>query len=168
MRSERGFTFIELVISVSIFAVITGLMFANLGAGNRSEELRRSADLVASRLREAQTRSLTGYGGPTIAGYGIQGTAGGTLIYSYSDDATGGTLNEYDGGEESVASGFLENVTLVNTIDIAFIKPGGDLYDSGTLTTGYVTTTLTHTLTGLTIDITVNGTSGQVSVSDPY
>ncbi|MEA3249678.1 MAG: prepilin-type N-terminal cleavage/methylation domain-containing protein [Patescibacteria group bacterium] len=60
-RGQRGFTLIEMLISLSIFAVITAMAVANFRAGAQGDELRVSARLVASTVRRAQTQAVAGY-----------------------------------------------------------------------------------------------------------
>lgn len=60
IRSPRGFTIVEMLISLSIFAVITVMAVANFRAGAQGDELRVSARLVASTVRRAQTQAIAG------------------------------------------------------------------------------------------------------------
>lgn len=59
-RPLKGFTLIEMLISLSIFGVITGIVIANFRAGQQGDELRISGQLVASTMRRAQTAALGG------------------------------------------------------------------------------------------------------------
>lgn len=58
--AARGFTLVEMLISLSIFAVITAFATANFNAGRKSDELRYATQLVASSIRRAQTAAATG------------------------------------------------------------------------------------------------------------
>jgi len=60
MSRPRGFTIIEMLISMGIFAVITGLVMANFRVGSQGDELRSSSQLVASAIRRMQTAALAG------------------------------------------------------------------------------------------------------------
>jgi Tfp pilus assembly protein FimT len=51
---------VEMLISLSIFAVITAFATANFNAGRKSDELRYATQLVASSIRRAQTAAATG------------------------------------------------------------------------------------------------------------
>lgn len=57
---SHGFTLVEMLISLAIFAVITAMAVANFRAGEQGDELRVSARLVASTVRRAQTQSVAG------------------------------------------------------------------------------------------------------------
>lgn len=56
----RGFTLVELLVSISIIGVITGMMMANFRGGQQSAEVRLATDILVGQLRSVQTSSLTG------------------------------------------------------------------------------------------------------------
>lgn len=58
-RSE-GFTLVELLVSISVIGVITGLMMANFRGGQQSAEVRLAADILVGQLRAVQTSALSG------------------------------------------------------------------------------------------------------------
>lgn len=60
MKDLRGFTLIEMLVSLSIFSVITGFVIANYRVGQQGDELRISAQLVGSMVRRAQTAAIAG------------------------------------------------------------------------------------------------------------
>jgi prepilin-type N-terminal cleavage/methylation domain-containing protein len=60
MTDQRGFTLIEMLVSLSIFAVITSFVIANYRVGQQGDELRISAQLVGSMVRRAQTAAIAG------------------------------------------------------------------------------------------------------------
>lgn len=55
-----GFTLIELMVSMSIFAVITGFVLVNFRQGSRTDEVRFAAQTAASVIRDAMTRGTAG------------------------------------------------------------------------------------------------------------
>jgi prepilin-type N-terminal cleavage/methylation domain-containing protein len=60
-RNRRtGFTLIELIISIAIFSILTGIMTWNFDRYNQSGNVRRGADQIASDLRSIQTKAMTG------------------------------------------------------------------------------------------------------------
>lgn len=72
-RSSRltfdvGFTMIEMLISLSIFAVVTAFVTANFRAGRQSDEIRLSSQLVATAIRRAQTLAIAGQASPSCVG----------------------------------------------------------------------------------------------------
>lgn len=68
LSSRKGFTMIEMLISLSIFAVVTAFVTANFRAGRQSDELRQSTQLLATAIRRAQTMALTGQTVPYCQG----------------------------------------------------------------------------------------------------
>lgn len=61
-RSSRskGFTLVELLVSISIIGVITGLMMANFRGGQQSAEVRLASDILVGQIRSVQTSALSG------------------------------------------------------------------------------------------------------------
>lgn len=59
---------IEMLISLSIFAVVTAFVTANFRAGRQSDELRLSTQLVATAIRRAQTMAISGQTVPICQG----------------------------------------------------------------------------------------------------
>lgn len=68
MTPRRGFTMIEMLISLSIFAVVTAFVTANFRAGRQSDELRLSTQLLATAIRRAQTMAISGQTVPFCQG----------------------------------------------------------------------------------------------------
>lgn len=69
---RRGFTLVELLVSMSIFAVMSALVMVNFRVGERSDELRLGAQAFSSLIRDAESRAASGAtvclclsGGPT-------------------------------------------------------------------------------------------------------
>jgi len=57
---SKGFTLVELLVSISIIGVITGMMMANFRGGQQSAEVRLASDILVGQIRSVQTSSLTG------------------------------------------------------------------------------------------------------------
>lgn len=75
---RSGFTIIEILTAIGIFAILTTLVVANFRNGGLNDDLRFSAEQLVGNLRRAQNLSTTGqtilYGGQNIVppgGYGI-------------------------------------------------------------------------------------------------
>ncbi len=59
-RKSDGFTLVELLISISIVGVITGMMMANFRGGQHHTEVRLASDILVDQIRSMQTASLSG------------------------------------------------------------------------------------------------------------
>ncbi|MFH1046670.1 MAG: prepilin-type N-terminal cleavage/methylation domain-containing protein [Patescibacteria group bacterium] len=57
----RGFTMVEMLISLSIFGIITAFAISNFRVGQQGDELRLSARTVASLIGRARTQAIAGY-----------------------------------------------------------------------------------------------------------
>jgi prepilin-type N-terminal cleavage/methylation domain-containing protein len=79
-RPARGFTLVELVVSVAIIAIITGITVANYRGFESTTVLKNAAYDVALALRDAQLKSISV----------VRGTSGG-FDYPYGVSVTPGT-----------------------------------------------------------------------------
>jgi prepilin-type N-terminal cleavage/methylation domain-containing protein len=59
--NQSGFTLVEMLISLSIFAVVTAFAMANFKVGQQGDELRLAARTTASLIRRVQTQTMSGY-----------------------------------------------------------------------------------------------------------
>lgn len=60
MKGLKGFTLIEMLVSMAILAVVSGLVIANIRGGSRGDEVRQAAQIVAGEFRKAQTMTIAG------------------------------------------------------------------------------------------------------------
>lgn len=77
-----GFTLIDLIISISIIALITTITFANFRSGQVSGELNLAAQKLANDIRRAQSMAMS------LKKYGGNIPAGGWGVYFNKDDAS--------------------------------------------------------------------------------
>ncbi|PLX21780.1 hypothetical protein C0584_01605 [Candidatus Parcubacteria bacterium] len=59
LKKKSGFSLIELVVSISIIAIISAIMIANYRSGGNSNELSVAAQNLVSEIRKAQAYSLS-------------------------------------------------------------------------------------------------------------
>lgn len=173
MCGGSGFTLLELLITVGIFAIISGVLLANFRRSSRQESLRYAAAGVAA---DIQRLHASAFGG---GGAGVNAIAHGmhmepnepSRYFLFTDLAGRGSPGRYDERDASFGEGsvsFPGNVRLVRieppaTRDLLFGIP------RGTLTVAPATTETTIRITlrdadGDTRRIVVNRISGQVSV----
>lgn len=146
-NDNRGFTLIEMVVSLTIVALIAGAMMANYRDGERTNKLMISANKLAANIRMAQNNTLGAvkYGTSTPeGGWGVHidttnsetsyklfanenYNSGSNLIYD-----PGEALIEYGGKTVTVEEGVrIATTTAGNEVDVTFFPPDPDtiIYD---------------------------------------
>jgi len=128
---KRGFTLIELIVSISVITLVTGIFLANYSSTNRRTDLTMTAQKMVSDIRMAQNYSLG------LARYGISDAASvplggwgvhfnlpleGNKQYIIFADDNGDKI--YNGSEEAIAANGAEIMTLPNNIIIDSISVG--------------------------------------------
>ncbi len=164
---QYGFTLMELLVSLSIFVVITGTIIVNFQVGNYQAELGQSARLVANYIRQAQSRSLAGYtvNGVQADGYGVLVQATGVSFDTYADQDADRT---FDAGELVQTFGLQDDVSFTTDRDVFFSIPTADVYIDGVQASSAIVLTLQHAKNNRSVDVTILPFSGQVSVGDSY
>ena len=158
-HGSRGFTLVELLVAISIFALITTLVIIDFRTGRFNDELRIDAEKLATDVRKVQTLALTGFvpaagGGNTPeGGYGIRLTEDtGTYIlfadYAYGvDDITNMRFQSEVADDQDVELtgspvAFTSNVSVdasttncifpdEDVVDIVFTAPSASVYVCG-------------------------------------
>lgn len=145
MKSARGFTLIEVLLSVAIISLITGMSLPVLASFNDRNDLDLTAQGIVSQLRRAQTyaRAVNG-----DSQWGVYAQNGSAVLFKGSSYAARDT--SYD--EPTTIS---PTVTVTGLSEFLFAK-----LDGTPSTTGSVT--LTNTNTNETRTITINA-KGMVS-----
>lgn len=98
---SRGFTVIELLVTIGIMAVITGTVLGNYPQFSRRLNIERETQIVALSLREAEERAIRTQraGGGFQAPFGVHFDLASPKQYIFFAD-TGGVSDFYDTGEE--------------------------------------------------------------------
>jgi prepilin-type N-terminal cleavage/methylation domain-containing protein len=174
-NTNRGFTMIEMVVSLGIIAVLIGSFVVNYRGGSRNSELALTSQKTVSDLRFVQNSTLgsTRYNGLVPrGGWGIHFSklAGSNTYYTIFADIDGDRNydspaedNPVHGGRrielppDTTISELLFSATPKNSIDVIFLPPDPEtiIWD-GMTTTTVATIRLRHALTTVTKDITVN------------
>lgn len=137
-KSEAGFTLMELIVSISIIVLISGVFLANYHSTNKQSELTMVAQKLVSDIRLAQNYSLGS------KEYSLSVPAGGWGVHfdkvsspgSYKIFADSNGNMEYDAGEADKDKGgqtvnLPAGVTIseidvgvsINSVDITFLPP---------------------------------------------
>lgn len=151
---KNGFTLIELIVSVSIISMVTGVFLANYSSANRRSDLTMTAQKMVADIRLAQNYALglaryglKDSGTVPLGGWGVHvdlldPVYGNNKYIIFADDNGNGV---YDTDENKVEFGsqvtvlptniVIESLTVGTKADITFLPP-----DPITTITGSVTT----------------------------
>ena len=106
-KKESGLTLTEILVTIAIIIILSGLVITNSGAGKSQLALSRSANKLAQDIRRAQEMAMsaekcptgTGCAGQIPPGYGIYLIQGGENYLLYADTNPG---EIYDGGDAGI------------------------------------------------------------------
>jgi len=188
---KKGFTMMELLVSIFILVVLTAIVVANLNRGSKKDDLRRSATEVVSLLRKAQNLALVGSqqalpdlpeGSKSSGAFGIHFDLNNPSQYLLFLDFqnSGGEYvpdGQYQSGEELPNSTYYltAGVTIASLapigendiLDITFAPPKAYTYFNGFLIeTSQANITLTQNITQDNQYIKINRISGQISIEN--
>ncbi len=139
LKTRPAFSLIELLVSIGIIVLITGLFFASYKTANKQAELSRSVSDLSSSYRKAlnQTLGLSEYDGVIPeGGWGvhIDLSSDDTKYYVFADSNNNG---EFDDGEASKDLGG-ETVNTPRNINIESIFINGESTDVDYLDVIYI------------------------------
>ncbi|OGZ61133.1 MAG: hypothetical protein A2932_00245 [Candidatus Spechtbacteria bacterium RIFCSPLOWO2_01_FULL_46_10] len=122
-KTSSGFTLIEIMIVVSIIAIIAGAFFLNLREGERNLALQRSAQLVIQAVEEARNSTLANRlhaGTVSAGGYGVRFQDGLSSVIVFADCNQDGRYNASGGASSCIeaASGPLNFAELYSIIEL--------------------------------------------------
>ncbi|MDD3102403.1 MAG: prepilin-type N-terminal cleavage/methylation domain-containing protein [Patescibacteria group bacterium] len=162
---KRAFTLIELVVVISITALIAGMVFANMRSGGRSVNINSDAEKLAGVIKQAQMMSLSGQqinGIRPDDGYGVYIT---TNSYKLFVNDNLGSSHLYEAEDTVVQSfDFTQYVEASPTgTTIIFIPPQSTIYVDGSQLGDPKTLILTQTQENLNAYVRIKA-YGEVDV----
>lgn len=169
---KKGFTIIELLVSLGIFIVVTAMVVTNFRGGSRSDELKIAAETIASNLRRVQNMALAGElidGVTPPGGYGIYFNLATSDRYILFADKNGNRAYDVN---EALPDGTIilaKNIRLSDVLPAAastviFKPPKPTIYINGDTADNVITVTIKHALSGKIKKILTNRISGRVDV----
>lgn len=138
IKKITGFTLVELMVSLAIFALMTALLVAKYGNFNQGILLNNLAYDIALNIRNAQSYGLNVKSAPTASGeyfsnqynypYGVHFTSGSNNFILYADVNSDGKFNQ--GGDVVVSS---STIRKVGTISGLCVGTGGSCNSSASV-----------------------------------
>lgn len=128
LKNLAGFTLIELMVSISIIAIMSGLFLTNYRSTSRTSGLKMTAQKLASDLRLAQNYSLGSKeykGEMPVGGWGVHfNRVSSPNSYIIFADSNGNM--HYDNGESDIDQGGL-TISMPTGISIKEISAGSSI-----------------------------------------
>jgi|GEM_PF-1647531 len=125
-RSSRGFTLIEILISLFIMVVLSTAVFVSFRTGDKNLALERSAHQMAQHIRKAMEMSLQAEqssvcGDPSdLSGYGLYVDEGSPTTYLLYANCNGEDSEGYDASQDESVTTF----SLDEAIEISDVSNG--------------------------------------------
>jgi prepilin-type N-terminal cleavage/methylation domain-containing protein len=133
---NKGFTLVELLVTVSIISLLSVVVFANYRLGEKRFALERSAHKLAQDIRRAQNMSMTTqeFQGAVPGGYGIYFNITNPTQYFLFADLNGNKI--YDSNEKVQTLEFEKRVSIIilspsSPLNIFFFPPDPAVLISG-------------------------------------
>ncbi len=165
IAKHKGFTLIELMVSMAIVAILAGTAIVNFSK-NSDRDMKQERERLTSFLREVQNKAMAGdrsgitlTANQKLCGFGVNQQGGSTIQAYYivagnldADCST--TANSYDSTRKLEVLLLRNSVTVSGSFsDVFFLSPNGKIYYGGSDT--------------FTSPITINLTRGTSSGSIP-
>jgi len=128
MRTQRGFTLIELIVVMSIIGILLGLTSINLARSQQTASLTSAGEMLIADLRQQQLKSMIGdtEGRPASDSYGIHFDPNKYVLFhgtTYSSSDTSNFVINLD-----------SNMQFNNSnVDIIFSKLSGEIVTDTTI-----------------------------------
>jgi len=176
VKSIKGFSLIEIMISMAVLVFITTMAIVNFRDAEKSAQLVLASNLLVSNIRKAQNMVINGsaFNGTAMSagGYGMHFNNAQYIIFADND-----SNKVYDGGEELITTNLTDVSLTFSKDNLLFLPPGAqicvnddacnpcdcDIKDVGD-GIGKFTITVAHNIAGNTSDVVVNQISGRVGV----
>jgi len=162
-RCVKGFTLLEMMVSISIIALITAIFLVNYHSTNQVTSFANALQKLSSDIRVAQNNSLGSKdfnGTVPRGGWGAHFNMASSSQYIIFADINGN--GQYDAGEEYQITNFAQNVGISSTspagplLDITFRPPDPTTLFNGTSTISNAAVNIKDTVNNLSKTVEVN------------
>lgn len=181
LSNSQGFTLVELLVVISIIALLTGAIIPSFSNYIKNQNLRQAQEQLKSDLRTTQNKALTGTGTDTTVKYwGVHLLDGSNFYYTFSSTSnTAACPATFDLGSkpsEWLTYTKSDNLTAGATIDIngtnACLYFSNDTSATTFVTSNFQTCTGTLSITSspapnnfTCLNVTLNGNSKQIGIN---
>jgi len=125
---QDGFTLAELLLVVSIIAIMSAASIPGFRGYIRNQNLKQSVEQVKSDLRSVQTKAMAGSGAdsnPDLSYWGITFFAGLPTYNSFT------ATSSFSTAQQGVSESLIGDIVLRNNSTIFFSVPSGDAFTLG-------------------------------------
>ena len=127
-KLQKGFTLVELIISIALIAIIAGISFSNLGGHQKKLEVDLEAENIVAYLRETRNRAIAGQDNSSW-GIHFVNVSNGDDYYNLFKGLTFSTSAIVETRFLSKKIQFL--IPAINeNVDVVFLKSSGELSSS--------------------------------------
>ena len=149
--SDRGFTFVEIIVVIGILATITGLAIVNLSGIQRRSYLSAQLQTIVADIKSQQLKAMNGDTGGSSAhnAFGVRFSSSGYTLFRGSSYNASDTSNAVVALEGNIA---IADVTFPGS-QVVFASGSGGL---GTYTAGSTSFTLRNTIDSTEKTVTIN------------
>jgi prepilin-type N-terminal cleavage/methylation domain-containing protein len=127
-KLQKGFTLVELIISIALIAIIAGISFSNLGGHQKKLEVDLEAEKIVAYLRETRNRAIAGQDNSSW-GIHFVNVSNGDDYYNLFKGLTFSTSAIVETRFLSKKIQFL--IPAINeNVDVVFLKSSGELSSS--------------------------------------
>ena len=189
LRSVGGFSIVELIVSVSVIAIISTLLIANFRVGKDRDELRGAANVLAAVLQQAQAYALAGRTASDSAhgtlvppgGYGVYISVPANQIMFFGDDGDHlfDSTKDYaieaiplssrvsiDGPGTCIDPDSQSGCVAASSLTLVTAIPSGDHYLNSVVNKGALIVKFRHSnLSNQSVSVSASAISGQISTS---
>lgn len=163
MKSENGFTLIEILITIAIIGIVGSIAIMNSQKFYSNYKVKEAARQIYSDMQAARIYSIKGgsrwaicfFPGTTFTSYSVRNTPGADNTFCTSDDPTSGASPFYIKNVDLSGSGFSSLTFNQNSSGMVIFNPTG---------TASADCAVSITSGARTITVTVNKNSGNVKI----
>ena len=137
--NTKGFTLIEMLIAVSLIALLSGILIPSFTRYSASQNLRQAREKLKSDLRTAQNNAMTGANSTTVDYWGIRFSpdSGTYALFRSTDTSDCGTVDVVRTTMGALPNGTVTLFSITGNQCIYFAESTGDASGQTAINVGY-------------------------------